>query len=194
MDIVASRDIELSPSPKAMQQSQAPPRPFVELADALPRLYGYFYPRVGGHRATAEDLTQDTMLAAVRSGNSPESPDELMPWLFHIARNKLIDHYRKQDRERRNLGVRVDEDDPSVQPGLPDLDLESLPIREEVIATLAELNPRYRGAIVLRYFDGCDVASVAQALFLSESATQSLLARARNAFRSVWIARNGDAR
>lgn len=164
------------------------------LMTALPRLYGYFYPRVGGHKPLAEDLTQDTMLAAVRSGKSPTSPDELMAWLFAIARNKLIDHYRKQDREKRNLGQRVEDDDLGVQPGLPDLDLESLPLREEVTATLAELNPRYQAAIVLRYFDGCDVSTVAQALFLSESATQSLLARARNTFRSVWIARNGDAR
>ena len=47
---------------------------------------------------------------------------------------------------------------------------------------------------MLRYFDGCPVAEVAQALFLSETATQSLLARARNAFRAAWIERNGDER
>lgn len=117
-----------------------------------------------------------------------------MSWLFSIARNKLIDHYRAQDRERRNLGTRIDDDDIGIQPGLPDLDLESLPVRDEVIETLAELNPRHRTAIVLRYMDGCDVATVAQALFLSETAAQSVLARARNAFRATWIARNGDNR
>lgn len=193
MDIAITRDIDLSrPSAKPIDPAQS--RQTSALAQAIPRLYGYFHPRVGGHRSTAEDLTQDTMLAAVRSANTPASPDELMPWLFTIARNKLIDHYRKQDRERRNFGMRVDENDLGVQPGLPDLDLESLPIREEVISTLAELNPRHHAAIVLRYFDGLDVPTIAQALFLSESATQSLLARARNAFRSAWIARNGDAR
>ena len=106
----------------------------------------------------------------------------------------MIDHYRRTSRERDSLGSRVDIDDSGEQPGLPDLDLESLPIRDEVIATMAELNPRFRAVIVLRYFDGCDVATVAEALFLSQSATESLLARARNAFRSTWRQRNGDTR
>ncbi len=194
MDVVASRDIDLSPSSKTREQSNAPPQTTTALSQALPRIYGYFHPRVGGNRALAEDLTQDTLLSAVRSSRTPTEIDELMPWLFSIARNKLIDHYRKQDRERRNFGQRVDDEDLGVQPGLPDLDLESLPIRDEVISTLSELNPKYQMAIVLRYFDGCDVSTVAQAMFLSESATSSLLARARNAFRSTWIARNGESR
>ena len=195
MDVVASRDIDLShPSSKTQEQSNAPPRSTAALSQALPRIYGYFYPRVGGNRALAEDLTLETMLAAVRSTNTPTDIDQLMPWLFSISRNKLIDHYRKMDRERRSLGQRIDNEDLGTQPGLPDLDLESLPIRDEVIATLSELNPKYQAAIVLRYFDGCDVATVAQAMFLSESATQSMLARARNAFRAIWTARNGDSR
>lgn len=164
------------------------------LADAIPRIYGYFYPRVGGDQSLAEDLTQDTMLSAVRSPNTPEHPEEQIRWLYGIARNRLIDHYRKRGREQSLLGHSLDNDDPGEQPGLPDLDLESLPVREEVIAVLAALNPRHRAVIVLKYLDGLDVASVAAALFLSVSATESLLARARNSFRSSWIARNGDIR
>lgn len=193
MDIVANREIDLSP-PKEVATKQQTSQQTTALSQALPRIYGYFYPRVGGNRALAEDLTQETMLSAVRSSRTPSSPDELMPWLFSISRNKLIDHYRKQDREKRNLGQQVQEDDLTNQPGLPDLDLESLPVRDEVITILNQLNPRHQAAIVLKYFDGCDVSTLAQALFLSESATQSLLARARNAFRQAWIARNGDAR
>lgn len=191
MEIAASRDFELTTStPKEKAKSQSPPA----LAQAIPRLYGYFYPRVGGDCQTAEDLTQDTLLSAVRSGNTPTAADEQMPWLFAIARNKLIDHYRKNDRQARNLGHQTSDEEIAEQVGLPDLDLESLPVRDEVIAILYRLNPRFQAAIVLRYFDGCPVAEVAQALFLSETATQSLLARARNAFRAAWIERNGDER
>ncbi len=193
MAIAAPGTVVLNPAKNRTDATGHHP-PTLALAEAIPRLYGYFYPRVGGNRALAEDLTQDTMLAAVRSGAAPEDTADRICWLFHIARNKLIDHYRRTGRERDSLGSRVAIDDPGEQPGLPDLDLESLPIREEVIATLAELNPRFRAVIVLRYFDGCDVATVAQALFLSPSAAESLLARARNAFRSTWLQRNGDAR
>lgn len=191
MELDATRIIAVDAPPEPAR-SISPPAA-IPLGETLPRLFGYFYPRVGGNRALAEDLTQDTLLSAIRSGSIPVGSDDLMPWLFHIARNKLIDHYRRLDRERRNFGVQVD-DDALDAPSLPDLDLESLPQREEVSATLAELNPRYQMAIVLRYLDGCDVATVAQAMFLSQSAAESLLARARNAFRSIWIARNGDHR
>lgn len=192
MDIAMQSDVDVSPS--RHQTKSKTEAATTALAQAIPRLYGYFYPRIGGNRSLAEDLTQDTLLSAVRSANTPSAEAELMPWLFSIARNKLIDYYRKQDRERRNLGQRIDEAEFELHAGLPDLDLESLPVREEVIAVLRELNPRYQAVIVLRYFDGCDIATVAQAMFLSEPATQSVLARARNAFRAIWIARNGDSR
>lgn len=192
MDIAMQSDVDVSPS--RYQATANSDTATTALAQAISRLYGYFYPRIGGNRALAEDLTQDTLLSAVRSANPPSNDTELMPWLFSIARNKLIDHYRKQDRERRNLGHRIDEDEFKLHTGLPDLDLESLPVRDEVITVLNHLNPRFQAVIVLRYFDGCDVATVAQAMFLSETATQSLLARARNSFRAIWIARNGDSR
>ena len=44
----------------------------------------------------AEDLTQETFLASVdelKKGRHPEAP---IPWIYGIARHKLLDHYRKQ--------------------------------------------------------------------------------------------------
>lgn len=162
--------------------------------DALPRLFGYFIARVGGRVATAEDLMQETMLAAVTSASGPDDPDAVMPWLYGIARHKLMDHYRKLDRERRHFGQPVSDDEAFEHAtALPDLDLESLPVRDAVIETLDLLNPRYRAALVIRYLDGCDVATTAELLETSLQATESLLARARNAFRHHYLARNGDA-
>lgn len=160
--------------------------------DALPRIYGYFIPRVGGRVAVAEDLTQETMLAAVRTDRGPEGPDSVMSWLYGIARHKLMDHYRKQERDRRHFGHRVPEDDvPEDEFALPDLDLESLAVRDAVIATLDALTPRHRAALVLRYLDGCDMPFVAASLGISPDAAESLLRRARSAFRRDYLARNG---
>jgi RNA polymerase sigma-70 factor (ECF subfamily) len=160
--------------------------------DALPRIYGYFIPRVGGRVAVAEDLTQETMLAAVRSDRGPASPDSVMPWLYGIARHKLMDHYRRQERHRRHFGHRVlDDDVPEGELSLPDLDLESLPVRDAVIATLDALTPRHRAVLVLRYLDGCDMPFIAASLGLGTDATESLLRRARSAFRTDYLARNG---
>lgn len=163
--------------------------------DALTRIYGYFIPRVGGRVAVAEDLTQETMLAAVRTARGPESAEMVIPWLFGIARHKLMDYYRRQERDRRILGQQVPEDEvPDGDYALPDLDLESLPVRDAVIATLDAITPRHRAALVLRYLDGCDVPFVAASLGITVDAAESVLVRARAAFRREWTARNGDFR
>src|SRR3712207_400102 len=67
-------------------------------AAALTRVYGYFYHRLGAEPALAEDLTQDTFLAAVaelKRGTMVVAP---IPWILGIARHKLLDHLRRQRR------------------------------------------------------------------------------------------------
>lgn len=174
--------------------AQAPVDAAAWFDEALPRIFGYFLPRVGGRVAVAEDLTQETILAAVRSGHGPSRPKAVIPWLFGIARHKLMDHYRREDRERRHFGRPVDLDEIDLEsvPPLPDLDLDVLHIRDTVIATLDLLPPRQRGALVARYLDGCDVPTTATLLGISVHAAESLLARARTSFRRHYHAINGD--
>lgn len=163
--------------------------------DALPRIFGYFLPRVGGRVHIAEDLTQETMLAAVRS-NGFATANEPIAWLFGIARHKLIDHYRRQHRDReRHESVDPDFEERSADARfLPELDLERLHIRDAIIATLDRLSPRQRSAIVLRYLDGIDVPTTASMLGVSVHAAESLLARGRRAFRAHYLQATGEFR
>ena len=166
------------------------PKLLIWFDDALPRIFGYFLPRVGGDIQTAENLTQETMLAAVRSQNGGTNIKQVIPWLFGIASHKLVDHYRQSNHQ-------VDQDDdvgelPDDTNRLPVLDLNAIAVRDSVIATLEILPPRHRIAIVLRYLDDLPVADVASSLDLSLQATESLLARARRTFRSHYLASNGD--
>ena len=155
--------------------------------DALPRLFGYFIVRVGGWIDVAEDLTQETVLAAVRSGAGPSGDTPIMAWLYGIARHKLVDHYRREERERRQFGP----GDPALldigpSPPLGHLDLDWIHTRDDIVATLDRLPPRQRSALVLRHFDDCDVGTTAKHLNLSVHATESLLARGRSAFRRIY--------
>ena len=80
------------------------PKPGYLLLDlyetALPQVYGYLLSRCG-NRAVAEDLTAETFLAAVSAvreqADSPVGP----AWLIGVARHKLVDHWRRQEREER---------------------------------------------------------------------------------------------
>ena len=152
---------------------------------ALPQVYGYLLPRCGS-AALAEDLTAETFMAAVSAATRRAVPDLTVAWLVGVARHKLVDHWRRRERESRSLeavhGGRDDMDDPC------DERLDA----EQAHAALSRLGPPQRAALTLRYLDGLPVAQVAEILGRSVQATETLLVRARRAFRRVYEEDEGD--
>src|SRR5918996_3854648 len=63
------------------------------------RLFGYFISAVG-QTDTARDLTQDVFLRVSRTAVPEASDGEVRAWLFRIARNLALDHYRKRVRQQ----------------------------------------------------------------------------------------------
>lgn len=150
--------------------------------EALPRVFGYFVNRCGGIQAVAEELTQETFFAAVaelQRGREVELP---LPWLLGIARHKLVDHYRREERQRRRLVAVEDEIPRASEP----VAWEGPAARERATEALAAVGERQRAALVLRYMDGLSVPQVAEALGTSVHATESLLARGRETFRRAY--------
>ncbi len=146
---------------------------------ALPEVYGYLLPRCGA-RVLAEDLTAETFLAAVGASRRDGAREPTVGWLIGIARHKLVDHWRRAEREQRGLRVlsheRTEPDDPW------DARLDGLLARQ----ILAELAPHHRAALTLRYLDGLPVPEVAAALGRTVHASEALLVRARIAFRRAY--------
>lgn len=152
--------------------------------DALPRVYGYFLCRVGGSVPVAEDLTQETFLAAVselRKGRRVEAP---VPWVFGIARHTLIHHYRRQERAERPI---ADDELAALETPFDDGALT----REQAIAALAAVPASQRAPLVLRHLDGFSVPEIAAMLERSVEAVESLLARGRVAFRRAYLEERG---
>jgi RNA polymerase sigma-70 factor (ECF subfamily) len=146
---------------------------------ALPQVYGYLLPRTRSS-AVAEDLTAETFLAAVSAVQRGTVPDLTVAWLVGVARHKLVDHWRRQAREERQLRA-VEE---TVAPWEDPWDAKLDAVRAH--AVLESLGPHHRGALVLRYLDGLSVPEVAEALGRTVHATEALLVRARAAFRRVY--------
>jgi RNA polymerase sigma-70 factor, ECF subfamily len=163
----------------------------LELYDeALPQVYGYLLSRCGDV-SLAEDLTADCFLAAAAAAlkgavHRPDPPPMNVAWLIGVARHKLVDHWRDQERERRGLR--------SVYSGQPtaedpwDEQLDQLRARE----TLARLGPHHRCVLTLRYLDGLSVGAVAEQIGRSVHATEALLVRARRAFRQTYTEHSGE--
>jgi RNA polymerase sigma-70 factor (ECF subfamily) len=150
---------------------------------AVEKVYGYLLGRCGGDPALAEELTQQAFLEAVRHWRSFDGRSASVTWLCSIARNKLIDHYRRLDREeRRHLRLTVREI--HVEDGARDY--AGVEDREGILSALRSLPALHRAALILRYVDGLTVREVASELHRSEDATESLIRRAKDGFRMAY--------
>jgi RNA polymerase sigma-70 factor, ECF subfamily len=146
---------------------------------ALPQVYGYLLHRCGTP-AVAEDLTAETFLAAavaVRDAPFGRPPPLNTPWLIGVARHKLVDHWRRREREERGLAAVSGEPDQPEDPW--DVHLDAVRARD----TLGLLGAHHRAALTLRYLDDLPVPEVAAVLGRTVHATEALLVRARTAFR-----------
>jgi RNA polymerase sigma-70 factor, ECF subfamily len=153
--------------------------------EAVPEVYGYFLHRCSDS-ATAEDLTSETFLAAVRNLEDGRPVPLDIPWVIGVARHKLADHWRRRAREDR-LQDALEQD--------PELENDPWDVRlDQVRATevLAALGPHHRLALTLRYVDGLPVAEVAELLGRTPNATEALLVRARKAYRRIYTEGGGD--
>jgi RNA polymerase sigma-70 factor (ECF subfamily) len=154
---------------------------------ALPQVYGYLVSRVSD-AAVAEDLTAETFLAAVRAARDNKVPDLTIAWLVAVARNKLVDHWRRAAREERNLRLAGDPEGDTVPDGM-DAHFD----RQRTHEVLAQLGAHHRAALTLRYLDGLSVPEVAEHLDRTVHATEALLTRAKHAFRARYDEGRDDA-
>ncbi len=150
---------------------------------AVGDVYGYLLRRCRS-RAEAEDLTSEVFLAAVDAVVRRPPSELTVAWLIGIARHKLVDHWRRLEREQRRL--RAVADDPAASSDVDDWDvqLDVLAARD----TLTQLGAHHRSALTLRYLDGLAVPEVAAVLDRTVHATEALLVRARSAFRERYEA------
>ncbi|MEP7311270.1 MAG: RNA polymerase sigma factor [Pseudomonadota bacterium] len=162
--------------------------------DYSPRLYRFVLPRVRRSEQAAEDVCQEVLGKAMRSIAGWRGEASLFTWLCQMARNQLIDYWRKI-RHMESTEVFV-EDDPAIAAALESVEIQSherpeqQTVREEVLrlvqVALDRLPAHYGNALEWKYIDGCPVSEIAERLGQSQIATQSVLARARAAFRDAF--------
>ena len=160
---------------------------------SFPRLYRYVLPRLDGDHDATRDIVQQTFCRAIERLDKYRGEAALYTWLFQICRSTLADYYRFTSRERRVITPL--EDLPQVRAVLETLaaPLTSEPEtglwRDEVAglvqATVDALPDRYAQVLEWKYIDACPVKTIAERLGVSDKAAESLLTRAREAFRTA---------
>ena len=144
--------------------------------DASTVVYRYFARATLGDRATAEDLTQETFTAVMVAARAGRVEALTMPWAMGIARHKLVDHYRRVEREQRRLARAWDS---SAQLAVGAVSGDD---GGEIVEVLRRLSPEYRLVLVLKYYEELTAEQIATTIGRSLDATNSLLSRARTAF------------
>jgi RNA polymerase sigma-70 factor, ECF subfamily len=138
------------------------------------RLYAFVLWRCGGLRDLADDVVGDTWLTAVRRIRTFD-PDRgpFSQWLRGIAANVLRNHVRRVV--------------PTPLVGEPAAKPDGREAAERTAAALAALPERYEAALRAKYLDRLSVAEMAAACGESRKAVESLLTRARQAFREAYL-------
>jgi RNA polymerase sigma-70 factor (ECF subfamily) len=146
----------------------------------LPPVYSYLLSRCLGDASLAEDLAQETFVAAIHARSQFDGRSDAATWLCGIARHKLADHFRSRERdERRTFRVHVNE----VTMDREGSKWQHLEERVLIADAMRALPPAQRAVLTFVVLDDLPVAEAARLMGRSFGATQSLLARAREGFR-----------
>ena len=150
------------------------------------RVYGLCY-RFTGKDSEAQDLTQDVFLRVYRTlGSFRSTEGSFTTWLARLARNLLIDHYRRTRNER--ITDSIEEQLPGVEgrteekfksPSRPDSAVAGREASELLQAALSKLSPELRETIILRDLQELEYREIADVLAIPEGTVKSRLNRGR---------------
>src|ERR1700729_592746 len=153
------------------------------------RIYAICY-RFTGSASDAEDLTQDVFLKLYKNLASFDTQKgSFQTWITTLARNLLVDHFRRTRLERATdsldvslsgeddgatLGDRLADSKPSQE-----TDVAGLELKARIQGALKQLPPELREAVILRDLEDMDYKEIAQVLRIPEGTVKSRISRGR---------------
>lgn len=172
---------------------------FEQFVDAYyPRLYRFAWARMSRDDAAAQDVVQSTFQKVIPKLKTYRGEAALFSWLCTFCRFEIAAWYKACSRIPP--AVALAEDEPEVRAALdslatlaegPEEQAQRSELARLVRVTLDHLPLRYADALESRYLSGLSVRELAERLGLTEKATESLLTRARIAFRDGFGATAG---
>lgn len=164
------------------------------------QLYRFVLARVRD-AAAAEEVVQDTFLAALACGRSFEGRSSTKTWLLGIARHKTVDYFRQRSRERASGDMMMASDaDPdsfdgggnwTVEPGAwgrnPEDAVDGAMVMQQLRRALSQLSPTLADAFVLREIDDVDPDDICRILGCTRATLWVRLHRARAKLRRALV-------
>jgi RNA polymerase sigma-70 factor, ECF subfamily len=156
-------------------------------------LYRYFL-RQCGHAGQADELFQDVFMRVIGAAAGYEPSAKFSTWLFRIAHNRLVDHWRKMGRDpvdpfaSSEEGEDCEFDPPAAADAAPERRAEQRELGEALMAALNELPEVQREAFLLAEEGGLTLEEIASLAGVGREAIKSRLryatAKLRNKLES----------
>ena len=144
----------------------------------IEKIYRFIFLKVSSEEI-AQDLSSETFLKGWESFKT-QKIDNPQAFLYRIARNLVIDHYRQKGRTRFVSTENI----PIIDPKKLEEKIALTSDLEQVRAVLANLKEDYQNVIIWRYLDDLPMPEVAKMLDKSEENTRVLLHRALKALKN----------
>jgi RNA polymerase sigma-70 factor (ECF subfamily) len=159
-----------------------------------PRLYRFAFTRVGRDPETTQDVVQGTFEKVFPKLSYYRGEASLFSWLCSICRCEIASFWKL--KKKREPEVELIRDAPEVRAAVeslalaessPELEVHRKEVSHLISMTLESLPMRYGSALRMKYLEGLSVRDVANRLRLTNKAAESLLTRARKAFRDEFV-------
>lgn len=157
----------------------------------FPRVFRFALPRLNRNEDDAKDVVQATLVKAMRKLGDYRGEAAMFTWLCQICRREIASHVRSERRYSDKVVLIEDSEDvraalESIEAPAADDPLrrcDGAELKRLVHAVLDRLPGRYGEALEWKYVEGRSVEEIGDRLGIGNTAAQSLLARARVAFR-----------
>jgi RNA polymerase sigma-70 factor, ECF subfamily len=165
-------------------------------AEYFPRIYRFARVRLGGDDEAAEEVTQTTLIRALAKVGTYRGEAALFTWLCTFSRHEISAWFKCAGKTPT---VSLADDSAETRAVLdaiaalsrdhPDQEYERRELSRLVHATLDHLPGNYSNALAWKYLEGRPVEEIGRRLGLGYKAAESLLTRARQAFREAFAVR-----
>lgn len=164
-------------------QTKQDPEAFAELYDLyVKRIYRFVYFKVSGHEET-EDIVSEVFLKSWNYiiGNSEKEIKSFSGLLYRIARNAIIDYYRKRAGSPENLA----EDQDVGDEGKWSIEINERIDNQQIIIAIRKLKQEYQEVLTLRYVDGLQIDEIAEITGKGNVAVRVTLHRALKKLKEI---------
>ncbi len=156
------------------------------------RLFRFTMTRLGGDADWSEEIVQRTMCIAMNKLHTFRGEAAVFTWLCTICRREIAADFKR--RGRRPLHVQLAEDEPEIRSALeslaalndPESRTQQRELTQRVHVALDHLPTHYGNALEWKYILGLSVREIADLLDVKPKAAESVLTRARHAFREAY--------